>query len=232
MTKFSSVILAGGKGKRFSEHLPKQFCSLLEKPIIEYSLKTLSQTPGIEEIVIVCEKEYREHFQLPGSFPYPIKFALPGKERSDSVFNGLKCCDPNIPFIIVHDAARPFIEREFLEDAMQKALVNGACAVGVPLKFTVKSLKENHTVEKTLNREKIWEIQTPQVLKKSLMFEGFSHIQKHQISITDDVSLAEVLGYTVKLQLGSYQNIKITTQEDLLFAEMILNQKKHLLKSS
>lgn len=225
MNKVSCILLAGGKGSRFKGSIPKQFYELQGRPVIEYSLDILLNVEHIEEVVIVCDPAHREDFSIPQNTDTRVSFALPGKERQDSVFNGLQACNSSSNYILVHDSARPFIEKRFVISAIETAFAHKACAVGMPLKFTVKSLKKKQMVDQTLNREKIWEVQTPQVLERDLMEEGYRLIHKDNLSITDDVSLAELLGREVKLELASYQNLKITTYEDILFARSILSHR-------
>lgn len=215
----SVILLAGGKGTRMGSETPKQFLSLNHYPIARYSFDLFLQIDAVQEIVVVCHESYHHHFQTALK---PIIFADPGERRQDSVFNGLQKVSTKAPFVCVHDAARPFIKRSFVEKAIEEAYNLGAAAIGMPVKHTVKLSYADGLVEATPDRTKVWEIHTPQVIKKEWLVEGFAYAQKKQLTVTDDVSLVELLGKPVKLVQGDYTNIKITTPEDLVFAEMML----------
>jgi len=216
---FTSVILlSGGMGSRMNQSLPKQYLSLLGKPIIHYSLEIFSSISEIDEIIVVCEKEDQKYFTQSSK---PITFAQPGERRQDSVFNGLQATSSKSELICVHDGARPFISTEMVLEVLKTGYKEKAAVVGVPVKFTVKIAKDNQTVETTPDRSKVWEIQTPQVVEKAMLIQGFKHAETYGLDVTDDVSLVEHLGLPVKLVMGSYSNLKITTPEDLLLAKKI-----------
>jgi 2-C-methyl-D-erythritol 4-phosphate cytidylyltransferase len=217
--KASVILLAGGKGTRMGSTTPKQFLHLSGKAIVLYSLECFLTLPWVHEIIVVAELEYRPLFFDRSPI---IRFALPGKERQDSVFSGLQKVDPSISWVCIHDSARPFIDSSLINPLFHEAQIHGAAALGMPLKFTVKQCCHNQQVVKTLNRDLLWEIQTPQIISHPLLKEGYRHCHTHQISVSDDVSIVEHLQKPVKIVRGSYNNIKITTSEDLLFAEYIL----------
>jgi len=203
----SLILLAGGSGSRMGSPTPKQFLPLQGKPIALHSFEIFRQA-GIEEIVIVCALEYRHLFDHD-------HFALPGKERYDSVRNGLELCTKE--WICVHDSARPFIDLAMIDRVYCAAQKTGAATLGMPMISTVKESCEKGIVKRTLDRSLIWEIQTPQVVRKDILWEGFAK----GVAVTDDVSLAEVAGYPVQIVEGSRSNLKITTQEDLIIARRL-----------
>jgi 2-C-methyl-D-erythritol 4-phosphate cytidylyltransferase len=207
--KVSVILLAGGKGARFGASCPKQFLQFKNKYLFEHSLEIFNFIEGIFEIIIVVEESFR-HLFSPN-----CKFALPGKERQDSVYNGLQEVDASSEFVLIHDSARPLVKKEDIIDVLLDAFTYGAAALAVPLKFTVKSTKDSLFVDKTIERSTLFEIQTPQVIKKELLIEGFKEIKSKNLLVTDDVSIVEQLNLQVKLTIGSYSNIKITTPEDL-----------------
>uniref|UniRef100_A0A0D9V8R2 2-C-methyl-D-erythritol 4-phosphate cytidylyltransferase n=1 Tax=Leersia perrieri TaxID=77586 RepID=A0A0D9V8R2_9ORYZ len=173
--------------------------SALPKPAAR-SLKTFCQLKEVKEVVVVCDPDYKDIFE--GSIEnvqIPIKFALPGKERQDSVFNGL----------------------QVLEDAA----VHGAAVLGVPVKATIKEADSDSFVVKTLDRKTLWEMQTPQVMKPNLLKDGFELVRRDGLEVTDDVSIVEYLKHPVFVTEGSYTNIKVTTPDDLLLAERLMNEK-------
>jgi len=212
----SVVLLAGGVGKRMGGEIPKQFLQLKDKPVVLHSLDVFLNHPEVLEVVVVCEKKYRTYFD-----GYNVLFAEPGERRQDSLYHGFKKCSPSSQWICVHDGARPFIDREMLDLLFREGMQIGAATVGMPVKWTVKETSEEGRVIRTLDRERVWEIQTPQFLKRSIMEEGFAYALANGLTVTDDVSLAELIGCPVKVVRGSYQNLKITTPEDLFVAECI-----------
>ncbi|MBN2831173.1 MAG: 2-C-methyl-D-erythritol 4-phosphate cytidylyltransferase [Candidatus Omnitrophica bacterium] len=220
----SAIVVAAGKGKRFAGRLPKIISRLGAKPVIYYSLLTLNRHPGINEIIVVASRNNIKEISAIIR-RYKInkvkKVVLGGKERKDSVFQGLKPLSPDTGYVLIHDGARPFISAGMVSSVLGAAKRFGAAIVGAPVKYTVKEVFDN-TVVKTLNRESLWEIQTPQVFKKKLILEACKKAKR--LKVTDDAMLVEKLGGRVKVVFGSYSNIKITTAEDLILAEAILKK--------
>ncbi|XP_031490281.1 2-C-methyl-D-erythritol 4-phosphate cytidylyltransferase, chloroplastic isoform X2 [Nymphaea colorata] len=197
----SVVLLAGGKGKRMGASMPKQYLPLLGQPIALYSFYTFADLPEVKEIIVVCDPSYRDIFEdAIKSIQVEIKFAFPGKERQDSVFNGLQEIDGTSKLVCIHDSARPLVNSKDVKKANGKSFV-----------------------VKTLDRETLWEMQTPQVIKPQLLRDGFELVQRKGLAVTDDVSIVEYLNHPVYITQGSYTNIKVTTPDDMLLAERILN---------
>ncbi len=219
----SAILLSGGLGKRMLAKKPKQYLCLKEKPIIIHALEALLTYPLWSEIAIVCEEQYQSLF-IPYQNQVKLRFALPGKERQDSVFSGLEALSPKTNLICIHDGARPLLLEKDLLSVINEARKRGAAALAVPIKTTIKECDQNQIVQRTLDRSFLWEVQTPQVLLYSLAKEGYQKITAQHKIATDDVSLAEFLGHPVHLVLGSYSNIKITSPEDLLLAELLLKR--------
>jgi 2-C-methyl-D-erythritol 4-phosphate cytidylyltransferase len=148
-------------------------------------------------------------------------FAQAGLRRQDSLFHGLQALSPSIDLICVHDAARPFITQEMVQALLKAGLETGAAALAMPVKFTVKEASSEGRVARTLDRSRLWEIQTPQVVRRDLLHMGFEIAQREGITVTDDVGLVELFHHPVQLVQGSYSNIKITTVDDWMLAENI-----------
>lgn len=224
LSSICAILLAGGKGTRMqgmsSPHIPKQFLMLGNKPVITHSLELFLNTPEIAEIVIVCDPSFHNLFDI-ASASKPISFALPGERRQDSVYNGLQATSRKHDFVCVHDGARPFIDRPLLLRVFQEALQCGAAAVGMPLNFTVKESTPNYFVKHTPDRSLLWEVQTPQVVRYDWLFDGFRQAITQALTVTDDVSLVELLGKKVKLVEGSPHNLKITVPLDLVIATQL-----------
>lgn len=224
---FSVVFLAGGTGARMGSPIPKQYLSVNQKPLAVHSFEVLASMPEVIDLVVVCEPYYESIF-LSSSRRYglKLKFALPGDRRQDSVYHGIQQLEGN-PLVCIHDSARPVIDPCTVRRAVETADQWGAAAIGVKVKSTIKVCDRDQVVVNTPDRASLWEIQTPQVLKLDLLKKGFIYALKHRLTVTDDVSLVELLGKPVKIVEGSYANVKVTTAEDLACIEKLIG--KHAL---
>jgi len=214
----SAILLAGGTGSRMQMAKPKQLIELFGKPLLQHSLELFISMQEIKEIIVVLAAPYRAPFSH-----FDCKFAIPGARRQDSVANGFAQIADNAECVIVHDAARPLICKEQVLQLIDEGKKSGAATLAVPVKATIKQTDPEQLVTQTLDRSCLWEIQTPQFLKKELLQQGLAHAEKKELTVTDDVSLAENLGHPVKLVMGAYNNLKITTKEDLPLAEALSN---------
>lgn len=220
----SVILLAGGKGKRMGASMPKQYLPLLGQPIALYSFYTFSKMPEVKEIVVVCDPSYQDIFEdAKENIHVDLKFALPGKERQDSVYSGLEAIDLNSELVCIHDSARPLVLTSDVEKVLKDGKRIGAAVLGVAAKATIKEANNESFVVKTLDRKTLWEMQTPQVIKPDLLKKGFELVNREGLEVTDDVSIVEHLKHPVYITEGSYTNIKVTTPDDLLLAERILN---------
>ena len=226
-TAYTAIVLAAGKGTRMNSKIQKQFLEVEGKPVIYYSLKCFQESPLIRDIILVtgeeslsyCKEEIVKRF----GFSKVKKVTAGGKERYDSVYAGLCACD-NTDYVLIHDGARPFVTEEILERTFLSVKETGACVVGMPAKDTIKISDRNKMVESTPAREKVWLVQTPQAFRYSLIKESYESIRcKDMSGITDDAMIVEQeSGVKVALVHGSYENLKITTPEDLIIAEAFL----------
>lgn len=220
--KTSAILLAGGMGTRMESAIPKQFLTIYEKPIALYSFEIFLEIPEIDEIIVVCSPEFREIF--PSTSSKPVSFALPGPRRQDSVFNGFQLSTHELIFI--HDAARPFIDKDLVLRVLTAGLQYGAATTALPIKFTIKESNSDNFVTKTPDRNIVWEIQTPQVIHRDILEKGFTHAIENNLTVNDDVSLAELIGKQVKLVNGSHSNLKVTVPMDLLIAQQLVQASK------
>mgnify|MGYP003267667044 CR=1 FL=1 len=225
--KNTAIVLAAGQGKRMHTKIQKQFLEIKGYPVLYYSLRCFQDSPLIEDIILVtgeesvlyCQKEIVDKY----GFTKVTKVIPGGKERYDSVYQGLLACE-NSDYVLIHDGARPFITEEILERGLTGAEETGACAVGIPSKDTVKIADESGYIAETPDRSKVWMIQTPQIFQYALIRNAHESIRTREMSnVTDDAMVVEQeTGIKVRLAEGSYQNIKITTPEDLGVAELFL----------
>ena len=227
----TAIIPAAGMGLRLKASLPKPLVKIAGKPILARTLMVLAENSQIKRIIIAVNKAHLSQFKaVLNKFRIGKKTELVpgGPSRRDSVKNCLKNVPADTGLILVHDAVRPFVSGDLIQRLLKEAQTSPAVISGVPVKATIKSVKVSRSqgdkrgfiVEKTLDRDKLWEIQTPQVFRKELLLRAYKKYPG--LAVTDDASLVEKLGVKIKLIYGSYFNIKITTPEDLLFAEAIL----------
>lgn len=221
----SVVIVSAGRGSRMKADINKQFLKIRGKEVIAHTIDKFYNNKNIGEIIIVVREDEKEFFKanIIDKYGYKnIKIAFGGQERQDSVYNGLKVLDKNCEIVLIHDGARPFVTDEIIEKSIKCAKKYNCAIVGVPVKDTIKIVNENNDVCDTPNRNTLWSIQTPQVFDYSLIMNAHEKAKADEYYGTDDSMLMEYLGYNVKVVEGSYNNIKITTPEDLKIAEEIL----------
>ena len=227
----TAIVLAAGQGKRMHSKVQKQFLEIQGYPVLYYSLRCFQESPLIQDIILVTGEESisycKEEIVQKYGFTKVSAVIPGGKERYDSVYAGLCECR-DCEYVLIHDGARPFVTEEILKRGLQKVKETGACVIGMPSKDTVKLSDEEGYVKETPNRKCVWTIQTPQIFSYSLIREAHDSIrQKDMSKITDDAMVVEQeTGAKVALAEGSYQNIKITTPEDLDIAESYLKQKR------
>ena len=228
--KCTAIVLAAGQGKRMNSRVQKQFLLLQGKPLLYYSLACFQNSSVINDMIVVTGKESidfckKEIVELYGFTK--VKAVIPGgKERYDSVYAGLCACE-GTDYVFIHDGARPFVTEDMLQRLKAAVTEYGACIAGMPSKDTVKIADEKGLVAKTPKRSHVWMIQTPQVFSFGLILEAHNRARQGSMEeITDDAMVIETCtDRKIKLVEGSYENIKITTPEDLLIAERILTEK-------
>ncbi len=221
----SVIIVSAGKGSRMKADINKQFLKINGKEVISHTIDKFYENKNIKEIIVVVKEDEKKFFQenIIQKYGYKnIKVVCGGKERQDSVYNGLKEVDKDCEYILIHDGARPFVDGKIIEDSIKCAKEYKSVVVGVPVKDTIKIVNSENDVCDTPNRNTLWSIQTPQVFEYSLILEAHKKAKEDNYYGTDDSMLIERLGKTVKLIEGSYSNIKITTPEDLKIAKEIL----------
>lgn len=229
MSKIYAIIVAAGKGERMLSNISKQFLLLSGKPILLYSLELFDSLDEIEAIVLVVASEdfsfVRNNLLLSGNLKKKVQIVQGGSNRQQSVLNGLTALDDDADFVMIHDGARPLISRQVVLNIISESLDHDALAVGVPVKDTIKIVDSQNFVVSTPKREELWIIQTPQMFRREVIFEAHVKAMSDGFIGTDDCILVERLGHNVKMIKGSYHNIKITTPEDLVIAQELINNK-------
>lgn len=224
----SAVIVAGGRGKRLGAGISKQYIKLGEREILAWTLDAFEKMDKVDEIILVVPRDEidycRENIVAAYGYRKVARIIQGGAERQDSVYNGLLACGLETEIVLIHDGARPFVSSEIINRSIAGAIKDGACAVAVPVKDTLKILDSEGYVESTPDRNKLFAVQTPQAFHYELIMEAHRKALKEKISVTDDTMLVEYLGGKVKLVEGDYLNIKVTTREDLIFGEAILKE--------
>jgi 2-C-methyl-D-erythritol 4-phosphate cytidylyltransferase len=224
-----ALILAAGQGKRMGAEKNKPYLLLAGKPILFNTLHQFEKCPSIDGIVLVVEKHEIDHARTSIVDAFGCRKVLSvvagGSKRQDSVWEGLKALKGEGELVMVHDGVRPFISQALLEEAVDTTRKTGATVVAVPVKDTIKVASREKEVVKTLDRETLWAVQTPQTFNHDLLKRAHEEARKDGFYGTDDASLVERIGVPVSIIDGSYENIKITTPEDLVLAETLLEKR-------
>lgn len=226
MKTYTAIVLAAGAGRRMNAKVQKQYLEVQGKPMLYYALKAFEESE-VTDIVLVagagqeayCRGEIIEKYGLK-----KIKcIAAGGRERYHSVYEGLLAAK-GADYVLIHDGARPMVDKDLIRRSIEAVGIFQACAAGVPAKDTIKIADEGRMVKETLDRSRVWQIQTPQAFSYPLILEAYRRLmEKDEIAVTDDAAVVErMTSVPVKLIEGSYRNIKITTPEDLIIAEAYL----------
>lgn len=220
--QITAVVLCAGKGKRFKSKTSKPLSLLLGKPLVVYSLEILDKISQIKEIILVANKKNiiaLKKIVKDYKFRKVKRIILGGQRRQDSVENALK--EVNSEFVLIHDGVRPFIEKKEILRLIRQTRKYSAVILGVPLTATIKLVDpKSKIVIRTLSREDIWQIQTPQIFKTKILKDAYLKFKDN--TFTDDASFVERLGKKVRLIEGSNFNLKVTTYEDLKILEALL----------
>lgn len=229
-----AIIVAAGKGNRMGLGYNKVLASVSKKPVIEWTLRAFVESGLIDSIVLVISPEDEEAMAgvcqsviesmgLGGKIPATaLTMVYGGTDRQDSVKNGLKALNERVGWVLVHDGARPFVDKSIIERSLSFARLYGAACAGMPVKDTIKMVDENHVIASTPDRNLLWSAQTPQAFSRDIILDAYEKASIQGVRGTDDAGLAEAAGYKVTMFEGSYRNIKLTSSEDLLFAEQLL----------
>ena len=219
----SAIIVAAGSGTRFGSEIPKQFLEIAGKPLIFHTLERFENCAAIDEIILVLAENEIENFrELSQNYNLKKlnKIIAGGKTRAESVSNGLNAVDENCEIVAVHDGARPLVSSEEISATIEKASETGAACLTAKVTDTIKKI-ENDKIVETIDRDNLRRALTPQCFKTEILREAFANADLNE-SATDECFLVENIGYKIAFVDGSAKNIKITTREDFLIAEIFL----------
>lgn len=227
MSISTAVIVAAGKGKRMGTEISKQFLPLCGKEILAHTVEKFEQAACIRDIILVTGgdalQDVRQMAQEYG-WKKIISVTEGGKERQDSVFLGLQQVPQDTEIVLIHDGVRPFVTEEILERSIAAAKETGGCVAGVPAKDTIKVCDAEGFAIATPDRSTLRQIQTPQTFRRKEILAAYEKAKADGFLGTDDASVAEHSGFPVRVIMGSYSNIKITTKEDLLIGAAFLKE--------
>jgi 2-C-methyl-D-erythritol 4-phosphate cytidylyltransferase len=223
------VIPAGGQGRRMRSATPKQFLPLAGRSILARTISAFDGLSEVKEIVVVAPRAYVERTRTlirRGKFSKVSSVVPGGSRRQDSVRNGLHACLNKNGVVLVHDAVRPFVDRNTILAVARAAQRYGAAVVGVKAKDTIKVEGSRHGFfSRTLDRRTLWAVQTPQGFRFDLLWQAHESARRSKFVGTDEASLVERLGMRVRIVPGPEQNLKITTAADLWLARLMVPQK-------
>jgi len=221
----SAVIVAAGKGIRMNDTVRKQYLPLAGRPVLSHCLTLFEACDLINKVILVVPQEDFDYCRnkILSKFKIKIDLVAGGKERQDSVYNGLIALGENGGIVVIHDGVRPFANKEMLKSCVRGAKKHGACIIGVPVWDTLKRVSSSQNIETTIERKNIWFAQTPQAFKYDIIRKAHENARLKGYTGTDDARLVEQMGYPVKILTGSKKNIKITTREDLKLAQMMIH---------
>lgn len=221
-----ALVPAAGSGERFGGEKSKQYVLLFNEPVLIHTLKVLESVDEISSIIVVVPQhdiDYAREMILNRDSLKKVGYIVPGgKMRQDSVYQGMQYVPDNTDILVIHDGVRPLVTEKIIKEAIIYAKEFGCAVCGIPARETIKRISHEKFVEATLDRNKIWLIQTPQAFRYAIIKEAYINAFNEGIYGTDDSALVERLGYNVKIFMGEFENIKITTPGDLRIAETIL----------
>jgi 2-C-methyl-D-erythritol 4-phosphate cytidylyltransferase len=229
-TRTVALVPAAGRGLRIGGSVPKQFLAIGGQPLILQSLRVLQASSLVDEIILAvpqgemdyCLKEIVAKHRL----TKVTKVVPGGHERQDSVRHALEAVHDDVEMVVVHDAVRPFLTERMLEEVVKTARVKGAAIIALPMKDTVKQVRADHVIERTVDRQSLWLAQTPQAFRRDWLLAAHRKAYAEGVRATDDAYLIEWAGHSVSVVEGSGENIKVTRPEDMVIAEAILASRR------
>jgi len=226
--RVNAVIVAAGQGVRMGAPVPKPFLPVAGVPLLIRTIRSLTSSALVKHLILVVAAEWepscQQLLEQYGPFAAPLSLVHGGAARQDSVRLGLAALEPDCDIVVIHDAARPFITAEVIDQSVAVAAACGGALVATPVRDTVKRVSPENIVIETIPRHDLWLAQTPQTFQVPLIRDAHARAQQHGVMATDDAALVEWAGGQVKIVPGDVRNFKITTPEDLQMAEAIVRR--------
>ncbi|MBI5116645.1 2-C-methyl-D-erythritol 4-phosphate cytidylyltransferase [Candidatus Poribacteria bacterium] len=224
-----AIVPAAGRGVRMGSMGPKVLMPLLGRPLLGWTLRPILESGCFSEVAVACSPDHRNlisrFLSEEAGTGTPVRVIIGGQTRQDSVANCLREISSGCDLVAVHDGARPLVTAGLITTVVKRAEEGGAAIAAVPCKDTVKLSTQGGIVSETLDRSRIWLVQTPQCFRFDLLVSAYEAARRKEYVATDDSSLVEHMGAPVHIVMGSYENIKVTTPEDLLICEEILKRR-------
>ena len=221
----SAIIVAAGRGTRMGTMADKLFIEIAGRPVVAHTWKRLDEAGCIDELVIVIRDEARSAFEdiaRKFQFKKPFRFVSGGTERQDSVWNGLEAVSPKTEIVAIQDAARPCTSEKVILATVIAAIETGAAVAAQPMIDTVKESTDGKFIERTLDRSRLWAVQTPQTFRLEIIRRALAEVRRRGLRVTDDTAACELIGQRVRLVSSAEPNPKVTRPEDLRYVETLL----------
>jgi 2-C-methyl-D-erythritol 4-phosphate cytidylyltransferase len=229
----SALIVAAGKGTRMGQTGDKLFLEIAGRPVLAHTWHRFERAEPVQEIILVVRAEIEERVrQLATRFGFTKPFILVhgGKERQDSVWNGLSALNAAAEIVAIQDAARPCTSLALISATIEAARQNGAAVAAQPVTDTIKESRDGKRIDRTLDRTKLWAVQTPQTFRVEIIRRAISEVRKRGLLVTDDTAACELIEQAVQLVVGPGPNPKVTRPEDVPYVEMLLQNSESLLR--
>ena len=227
----SALIVAAGKGTRMGANIDKLFLEVAGRPVVAHTWAQFDRIALIEEIVLVVRDGMAQTFQGLAKhygFKKPFKIVIGGKERQDSVSNGLSALNEASEIVAIQDAARPCTSQQLIQATLEAARQVGAAVAAQPVIDTIKESSDGTMISRTVDRSKLWAVQTPQTFRVEVIRRAMLEVRRRALSVTDDTAACELIGQPVQLITGTEPNPKVTRPEDLQYVELLLRGAKPL----
>ena len=221
----AAIIVAAGQGTRMGANVDKLWLEVAGRPVIAHTWQTFNDAPCIDEIVLVVRDGMQPEFQaLAHQFKFQKSFRLVpgGAERQDSVWNGLEALSAGVEIAVIQDAARPCTREELIAATIVAARETGAAVAAQPVTDTIKETADGHTISRTVDRSKLWSVQTPQTFRVEVIRRAIATARQKNLILTDDTAACELIGQPVRLVKSAAANPKVTVPADLPFVESLL----------
>ena len=224
----SAILVAAGRGTRMGPGVDKHFLEVGGRPIVGYTWQALDRAPSVAQIIVVVRDGLQEAFrdlakQL--GFRKPYQLVLGGKERQDSVWNGLQALSPQTEIVLIQDGARPCLSGELIARTVQAARETGAAVAAERITDTIKESEDGAVIWRTVDRSRLWSVQTPQTFRTEVIRAALSRVRERGLQVTDDTAACELIGQPVRLVESLALNPKVTSPKDLPLIELLLRQR-------